>query len=405
MNFFTGLVPAYRAAFAGLHHEVWLLAGALFVNRAGTMVLPFLSLYLTRDLGLTSTRAGLIIGCFGLGSMVGSYLGGWLSDRVDPLRIQQLSLISSGIGFVLFVRLESFPALAVGIFVVAVLGDGFRPALMVAIAHRSTAETQSRAFALIRLAANLGMSVGPAVAGILAVRGYALIFLADALTCWAAAALLIVSFRQSTRGGNEVDHKQGRKDRTPWRDGPYLLFLVLIVVLAMAFFQVWATLPIYLRFAYALSERAIGLLLALNALLIVVAEMPLIRAVERCNRMRTVGLGAFFVCVGLALLPLGSVWMMAALSIMVLTVGEMLSMPISNAIVAERAGRAAVGSYMGAYTLAFSTAFVIGPIAGTAIYQRLGAATLWFGIGAVGVILGLGFAALSRPLLAPRSED
>jgi predicted MFS family arabinose efflux permease len=402
MKLFRSLIFAYRAAFAGLDREVWLLAGALFVNRAGTMVLPFLSLYLTKDLGFSSARAGLIIGCFGLGSMLGSFLGGWLSDRADPLRIQQLSLITSGIGFALFVRLESFPALAVGIFTIAALGDAFRPALLVAIAHRSTAKTQSRAFALIRLAANLGMAVGPAVAGILAVHGYALIFFADALTCWAAAVILIVSFKNSVGGGVESDHRQRHIGRSPWSDGPYLVFLVLIVLLAMTFFQVWSTLPIYLRSVYGLSERAIGLLLALNAILIVLAEMPLIRAVERRDRMRTVGVGAFFVCIGLALLPLASVWTMAVLSMVVLTVGEMLSMPISNAIVAERAGRAAVGSYMGAYTLAFSTAFVIGPVIGTAVYQHLGAGTLWFGIGAVGAFLGLGFAALSRPLRAPR---
>ena len=90
MNPLRALISTYRAAFAGLPREVWLLAGALLVNRAGTMVLPFLSLYLTRDLGLTAARAGLIIGSFGLGSMAGSYIGGWLSDRIDPLRVQQI---------------------------------------------------------------------------------------------------------------------------------------------------------------------------------------------------------------------------------------------------------------------------------------------------------------------------
>ena len=98
------------------------------------------------------------------------------------------------------------------------------------------------------------------------------------------------------------------------------------------------------------------------------------------------------------MLALGAGWTLAVLAMVVLTIGEMLSMPITNAVVAERAGSEAVGRYMGVYTLAFSTAFVIGPIVGTAVYQNLGPRVLWLGIGAVGVVLGIAFAALSRPL-------
>jgi MFS family permease len=156
--------------------------------------------------------------------------------------------------------------------------------------------------------------------------------------------------------------------------------------------------PLYLRSFYELSERSIGLLLALNALLIVLTEMLLIRAVENLDRMKLVGLGAFLVCGGLAILPFGPGWMAAVLFMVVLTTGEMLSMPITNAVVAERAGVESVGRYMGVYTLAFSTAFVIGPITGTAIYQNFSPQTLWYSAGAVGVALAIAFAALSRPL-------
>jgi predicted MFS family arabinose efflux permease len=389
---------AYRSAYTGLPREVWLLAGALLVNRAGTMVLPFLSLYLTRDLGLTAADAGIIIGCFGLGSMAGSFIGGWLSDRMDPVRVQEFSLLASGFGFLAFTQIESFTALAGGVLILASISDAFRPALMAAVAHRTSPGIRSRAFALIRLAANLGMAVGPAAAGLLAIYGYVWIFVGDAFTCWAAAVVLLATLGSDVPGGTG-DRRQARgRNGSPWRDGPFLGFMLLLVVLAMAFFQVWSTVPLYLRSFYGLSERSIGLLLALNALLIVLTEMLLIRAVENRDRMRMVGLGALLVCGGLAILPFGPGWMTAVVFMVVLTVGEMLSMPITNAVVAERAGVESVGRYMGVYTLAFSTAFVIGPIAGTAIYQNYGPQTLWCGTGVVGVVLAVAFAALSRPL-------
>jgi MFS family permease len=396
------LFSAYRAAYAGLPHEVWLLAGGLLVNRAGSMVLPFLSLYLTRDIGLTAARAGIVIGGFGLGSMVGSYFGGWLSDRMDPVRTQEISLFISGIGFLLFTQLEGFTALAIGVVVLAAISDVFRPALMVSVAHRSSPEIRTRAFALIRLAANLGMAVGPAMAGLLATHGYVWIFIGDALTCWVAASILLATI-SPRRLASDVNHKkEDAPGGSPWRDPPFLAFMLLLMVLGMAFLQVWSTMPLYLRSIYQMSERAIGLLLALNALLIVLAEMLLIRAVERRDRMRMVGLGSLLVCGGLALLAAGTWWVFAVLAMVVLTIGEMLSMPITNAVVADRAGTGLVGQYMGVYTLAFSTAFVIGPVVGTAVYQNLGPRVLWLGIGSLGIVLALAFTSLSRPLRKSR---
>ncbi len=402
MGMIRSLATAYRASFAGLPREVWLLSGALLVNRAGTMVLPFLSLYLTVDLGLTAVRAGQIIGCFGLGSMIGSYAGGWLSDRMSALRVQEMSLFASGAGFLIFTRLESFGSLALGIFVLAAVSDAFRPALMASVAHYSPPATSKRSFALIRLAANLGMGIGPAIAGLLAHYSYFWLFVGDAVTCWLAALMLIRTFGAGVRPTDDETTATTPLGRSPWRDGPFLLFLLLIMVLAMTFFQVWTAMPLFLRAFYDASERAIGLLLSINALLIALTEMLVIRAVENFDALRTVGVGAFLVGAGLALLPFGPPYAIAVAAMVVLTIGEMLAMPISNTVVAQRAGHGQVGRYMGAYTLAFSAAFVIGPVAGTAAYEHLGPDALWFGVGGVGVLLGLGFASLSKPL-GPRS--
>jgi MFS family permease len=165
--------------------------------------------------------------------------------------------------------------LAVGVLVLATISDAFRPALMAAVAHRSSPEIRARAFALIRLAANLGMAIGPAIAGILAVYGYVWIFVGDAITCWAAAVMLIASFNEVVVSESDDLPVSETPDQSPWRDPPFLVFLLLVAVLAMAFFQVWSTMPLYLRSFYEMSERGIGLLLALNALIIVLTEMLL----------------------------------------------------------------------------------------------------------------------------------
>lgn len=391
------LLRLYRDAFRGLPRDVWLLSFVALVNRSGSMVLPFISLYLTQDRGLTISGAGRVLALYGLGAIAGSYIGGWLSDRIGATRAQAASLLASGAGFLGFLLLDSAVEVAVGAFVLSVLVESFRPAVMTDMARRAPAELQPRAFALLRLAVNLGLAVGPAAAGFLALVGYRWLFIFDALTCWLAAVLLrtILGFTPPAPHGGRAAGS-ATKARSPWRDGPFLLLMLFMVCLASVFFQIFSTLPLYFRQVYGFREDAIGLLLALNAVLIVAFEMVLIHRLERLARLPWIGLGAFLVCTGLALMPHGSSVPWVAFTIAVWTLGEMLALPLVNAVVADRAGGARHGRYMGLYTMSFSIAFGFGPVCGTWIYEHFGPDTLWHGIGVLGVVLGLGAVALIR---------
>ncbi|MCD4749495.1 MAG: MFS transporter [Thermoanaerobaculales bacterium] len=404
MDFLRRIVFAYREAFSGLPRLVWVLAGGALVNRAGTMVLPFLTLYLTRDVGFTIERAGTVVAVFGLGSMVGSLIGGRLSDRFGAIRIQLGSLALSGAGFLVLSQLRSYAVLLLGIFVVSVVSEAFRPALMAAVALAAPTEVRPRAFALIRLAVNLGMALGPAVGGLLASISYFWLFVVDGLTCWAAVIVLLTVLSPETLRPEPVEEDSGPLT-SPWRDGPFLALLVLVFFLAMCFLQVWITFPIFLREAYGMQERSVGLLMGFNAVLIVLFEMVLLRAVEGYDQLKIAGIGAVLIGLGLGLLPLGNSVLFAVASTCVWTFGEMLNLPMTNAIVAGRAGRKSAGQYMGAYTLAFATAFVVSPLLGSVIYERMGRSALWYSIAVCGGVLGVGYLFLASrfDVAAPRT--
>jgi predicted MFS family arabinose efflux permease len=376
---------------------VWLQAAAMMINRSGTMVLPFLGLYLIRERGFTAIAAGRVLSLYGVGAVAGSFLGGWLSDRLGPVRVQQLSLLGAGIGFVVLGSLRTPAAIGLAVLALSVTADAFRPATFAAVAQGSAVAVRTRSLALIRLAANSGMSIGPAVGGLLAVHHYGLLFWADAVTCWAAAVMLAVSFGRTASAPTAAAAPPAERGarRSPWRDGPFLLFLALIALMATVFFQILGTIPLYWREHLHLAEDGIGALLALNTVIIVLLEMVFVRAVEHRDALRLVALGTILMCGGFALMPLGSgVWFVAG-TIVVWTVGEMLVMPQSNAFASLRAGAEGTGRYMGAYMLAFATAFVAAPLAGTTIYQRWGGDVLWLACGAAGIVLASGFAALS----------
>jgi predicted MFS family arabinose efflux permease len=339
---------------------------------------------------------------YGLGAIAGSWLGGWLSDRIGATRTQQGSLIAGGFAFLWLSVLDGVYGITAAVLVLSILVEAFRPAVMADVSQRAPEEIRVRAFALLRLAANLGMGIGPAVGGYLALRSYRWLFVADAITCWLACLLLILMLDPVR--GERPGKRSATKDTSPWSDGPFLLLMSLVVVMAAALFQVWITLPVYFRDGYGFREDTIGLLLALNPIIIVLFEMLLIRWAERLPRLQLVGPGCFLMCAGMALMPLGRSFGFAAFTIAIWTVGEMLALPLTSAVVADRATPESRGRYMGLYSMAFSIAFVFAPAGGTIIYDTLGPTWLWYGIGLVGFVLWGWALALIRPLRKPRGQ-
>jgi MFS family permease len=385
----------YRGAFAGLPRDVWLLSLVMLINRSGSMVLPFLTLYLTQARGVSVEAAGRLLGLYGLGAIAGAWIGGWLTDRIGATPTQQLSLLAGGAGFLVLAVLREPAAIAAALLAQSLVAEAYRPSAMADMARRAPERVRLRSLALLRLAVNLGLAVGPAVGGFLALRDYRWLFVADGLTCWAAAGVLALALGRAPAAASVRPAATER--RSPWTDRPYLGLMALVFLVAVVFFQIMSTMPLYFRQVHGLRENAVGLLLGFNALLVVLFEMVIVHGTERLDRMGVIGLGACLVCLGFGAMPLGHGVAFLGLTVVTWSVGEMLSLPHLNAVVASRA-EGFGGRYIGLYTSAFSLALVVGPPLGTWIYQRFGDEALWYGIAAAGPLLWIHAAALRRPL-------
>jgi predicted MFS family arabinose efflux permease len=404
-----GIAQLYRRAYSGLPKEAWFLFAVNLVNASGAMVIFFLSLYLTRRLGFTPARAGQALSLYGAGSLAGAYLGGWFSDRIGSTSVQKLSLVLSG-GFLLALgQVRSPSGLLPLLFLFSVAAGALYPANAASMARVCPPDLQVKGFALNRLANNLGVTIGPAVGGLLALRDYRLIFWADGLTCIAAAGLFLVIWKKPEGKLRAAEAKEGSKlsgdVRTPWRDRPFLLLMLLVVVWGAVFVQLLATFPLYMRGVYGLAEDQIGRLLAVNTILIVTLEMALMERVRAYSRTRMINLSFILLGLGFGLMPLGRGFFYAAFTVAVWTFGEILSMPLVTALIAGRAGPKTRGRYMGIFSFAFSLSFIVGPAAGAAVFGHYGGKALWFGCAGVAVILAVSFSALRRSLEPPRSAS
>lgn len=395
----------YRQAYQGLPSQAWILFSVLLINAAGMMVLFFLSLYLTRQLGFTVTQAGRSISIFGIGSLAGAFLGGWLSDRIGSTNVQKLSLLLSGILYIWLGQLRSLWSIDLVIFVLAAASGLLYPANSTSMARVCPPEITTKGFALNRLANNIGATIGPAVGGFLALRNYGLLFWVDGLTCLAAVILFSLIWKKPEQHLRAKEKDKIQISRSPLRDTPFLWLLLLVVVWGCIFFQLFATFPLYMREVYGLAENHIGQLIMINTLLIVSLEMLLIHWIGKRPLTRFIAISFLLTGLGFALMPFGRGFLYAALTVAVWTFGEMLSMPLLGSLIATRAGPGSIGRYMGLFSFAFSLSMIVGPVLGTSVYGRFGPTMLWLGCGVTGCILFGAFSLLSKSLATQEKNE
>jgi predicted MFS family arabinose efflux permease len=370
----------YVGAFSGLSKDVWLLSLVTLINRSGAMVVPFLTIYLTSQLGFTLTQAGFVMSVFGTGSLLGTLIGGKLTDRFGYYPVQFWTLLLSGVLFFFLMRAHSFPSMCLSVFVLSLVAEAFRPANMAAIRAYSKYENRTRSVTLMRLAINLGFVVGPAAGGFLAATmGYSWIFIIDGLTCIAAAFLLILLLKNKPIHEEESNAPAGSGKESPLQDRIYLMFLPTVVLTATAFMQLFSTVPVYLKTVIGIDDGHIGLIMALSGIIIVLFEMPVIYALEKNeNRLQLIGWGALLIGASYLVILLGGAWAGVGFAyITVVTFGEIINFPFANSYAIDRTSPKNVGVYMSFYSMSFSLAFIIAPSLGMFMASHFGYEKLW----------------------------
>jgi len=383
----------YINNFKGFSREIWILTLVTFINRAGTMVLPFLSKYLKEDLGFSYSQVGWIMVCFGSGSIIGSWLGGKLSDKIGFYRIMIFSLLTTGILLFFVQFITTFVGLCIGMFILMIVADMFRPAMFVSLGAYAKPENRTRALTLVRLAINLGFAAGPALGGLIIMSiGYRGLFWIDGATCILAILIFWLKVKEKKKSPY-IDKKNPDEVLTHsvFKDKPFWVFLFTCLVTGILFFQVFTTIPLYHKEQYNLTELQTGLLLTMNGLMIFFLEMPFVSYVERnnINKIKVVTVGTFLMAISLFLLLINT-WSSILIIMMVfMTIGEMFAFPFSNSVALSRAPKGHEGRYMAIFTMSFSLAHILSAKVGFGIidyFKPNGYPMNWFIMGILGLL-------------------
>lgn len=357
---------------------VHLLCFGAFINRVGSFVMLFLTIYVTEQLGASERFATWCVSAFGCGCMLSNLIGGQLADQFGRRRTLLLGLFGGATSLVVLSIVKTPMAFMLVLFLFALVMEMYRPATAAFLGDVTTAEQRPHAYGLMFMAINLGFSFAPPIGGALSERSFSSLFLTDALTTALYGVVVFLFVRES------MPRPAERVEQVPFRqairqiagDTDFVQFSVCHLISLIVFMQGFTTLPLYVR-GLGFSKQEFGLMICINGILIVLLQMPVTHWLSRFDRAKIIVVGELFLAIGFGLTGFGqsAAWIVG--TIMLWTLGEILQSPYKQAIVAEMARPELRGRYMGIFNLAFAAALMIAPVAGGELLTRFGPHVLW----------------------------
>jgi len=376
--------PSLRQNIRAMPSTAWVLFAGSFVNRLGTFVLPFITLYLTSERGYTAPQAGIAIAAYGLGGLLAQAVGGLIADRIGRRNTIAVSMFAAAGLTLLLYGASTLLAVYPLMFLLGVAAEMYRPASGALIADLLPPDQRVTAFTLYRLAVNIGWAVGLALGGFVLERSAALLFVADAASSAIFGVIALVALPHGTRTKKHEEAHLATARSSILADKGFLVFLAAVLITGSVYAQNASTFPLHLR-DHGHDPSTYGLLQAMNGLLVVLFELPVIAWTQRRNKFSMIALGQLLIGLGFCSLLVAEQMPALVAMIVIWTLGEMIESPVAATIAADRAPPHARGRYQSAYGGMFGVAWMIGPIVGTAVYSRSPNA-VWIGCGVLGVV-------------------
>ena len=389
----------------------WKVIFITFIDRVGgALIFPFFALYLTSKFNVGMADVGILFATFALSSFAGNAIGGALTDRFGRKKIIIFGLITSSLSLVAMGFADSFQTFFALALFTGILTDVAGPAREAMIADVLPEEKRASGYGILRVAFNLSVTIGPAIGGLLAGASYLLLFISDAVISL-LAVVLVAALLPETKPQRHADAPQETVAKTfagygkVFRDLAFMLFLGFVLLQVLAYMNMTTTLGVYLRDQFGTPAPKYGLLLSLNAAMVVLFQFAITRRVEKFSPLLMMGLGTFLYAIGFSMYGYVSSYGMIVVAIVIITLGEMIVAPVQQALTAKFAPEDMRGRYMAVAGLAWAIPLMIGPYLAGLIIDGPRPEQVWYIAGFIGLLSALGFLNLNRAAVARRRGE
>ena len=376
---------------ADLPAVYWFLWLGTLVNRLGSFVIPFLTLYLT-------SRAALMVSLFGVGSFIAQLAGGELADRLGRRPVMLMSLFVAPAVMIVLGFARALPLIAGCTLVLGFFTDLYRPASSAIVADLVPASARTRAFGYQYWAVNLGFALAPILAGFMARYNYLLLFIGDAVTTLIFGLIVLTRIPETQPA--EASHAARvsliERARQVGKEPILLMFSVLALFVGIIYMQGYVTLPVDMQ-AQGLTPADYGLAIAVNGILIVLLSISVSNVAGKWHRFGAMAVSAILLGAGYGLNAFAHNLPFYVFSVIVWTLGEITATAVAPALIADLSPAELRGLYQGIFGSAWGLALFAGPLAGGWIYENLGRDALWGGCLLLGIALAVCYLAMSAP--------
>jgi MFS family permease len=382
----------------------WMMIAVNFVDRlGGSLLFPFFALYITKKFDVGMTQVGGLFAIFFISSFLGAFPGGVLTDRFGRKGIIIFSLIATSFSTLLMGFVNEFQYFLLVAFISGIFTDVGGPAYEAVFMDVLPPEKRTSGFGIRRVAFNLAVVIGPVIGGFVAARSYLALFVIDAIFSSIVALMVFLMIPEtkptSPEGAEPESTAQGFKGYLQvLRDGKFMIFTGVCFLVWLAYMNMNTTLGVFLRDQHGVPESGYGWIISINAALVVLFQFAITRRTEKYPPMLMMAVGSFFVALGLLLYGFVNTFFLFAVAMVILTVGEMVTVPIAQAVVASFAPEEMRGRYSFVYGNSWGISFAVGPYLAGLILDNYDPNLLWYACGLVGLIALLGFLGLHRAL-------
>lgn len=390
--------------------QFWTLITASFIDRlGGALLFPFFTLYVTEKFGVGMTQIGLLFGVFSVSAMIGGMLGGVLTDRFGRKITLILGLVASALSSVVMGLINTLDVFIIFAMVSGIFSEVGGPAHQAMVADLLPDKQRAQGFGIFRVVFNLAVAIGPAIGGLLASKSYLLLFICDAITSLITAIIVAISMHETKpEESGETKHESiGQTFRgyvEVLHDSTFMAFIAVGILMVLVYVQMNSTLPVYLRDFHGINARGFGYILSLNAGMVVLFQFYITRKIKDLSPMPMMAIGCVLYAIGFSMYGFFASYTAFLIAMVIITIGEMIVSPVSQALVAYLSPENMRGRYMALSGFNWMIGFAIGPLLAGLVIDYIDARWVWYGAGIIGLITAASYLLLQNKVASRQAS-
>ncbi len=395
---FSNSIKKVNSIYREYPRQFWVIVGSNFIDRiGGALIFPFFALYITQKFDVGMTEVGLLFALFSVTDMIGNMIGGALTDFLGRKTMIILGLIISALtslGMGLVNQLEWFYVMGAVSGLFATAAGPAHEAMLIDILPESK---RSEGFGVMRVAMNLSVAIGPAIGGFIAAYSYLVLFIADTVTSLITAVIVYRVVEESMP--EEVSDRAAEKNfketfigySAVLKDRKFMLFVIISTIATLVYSQMYSTLSVFLRDVHGVPESGYGWLMTLNASMVVIFQFMITRRISDKPPMLILALGSLLYVIGFGMYGFVDIYLLFMLAMAIITVGEMVVIPVAQAYVGKAAPEDMRGRYSGVMGFSWMIPWMIGPLLAGLIMDNGDPNWVWYGSAILGLVSMVGF--------------